>query len=144
MKATYFSLLFLFVLGCKTQKVEFSQVVFYADACFGTCPIFTITIAGDGTAHYNAKMYNDKQGEFNTIIKPLHLDSLHQLIDESDLLSLKNEYTSDWTDQPTYTLTIKLNNGQTKTITDYGPNGPDKLKKLYHLIFSLRETQDWK
>ena len=103
-----------------------------------------MTIAGDGTAHYNAKMYNERQGEFNTAIKHLQLDSLNQLLEKSDLLGLKSEYSSDWTDQPTYTLTVKLNNGQTKRIRDYGPNGPDKLKNLYRLIFSLRQTQDWK
>lgn len=89
-----------------------------------------MTIVGDGTAHYNAKMYNDKQGTFHTIIKRSQLDSLNQLIDKSDFPSLKNEYASDWTDQPTYTITIKFNNGQTKTINDYGPNGPEKLKNL--------------
>jgi hypothetical protein len=144
MKSFYFPVLLLLVCSCKTQKVEFSQIIFEADACFGTCPIFTMTIAGDGTAHYNAKMYNDKQGEFNAVIKHLQIDSLNQLIEKSDLLSLKNEYSSNWTDQPTYTLTVKLNNGQTKTISDYGPNGPEKLKDLYHLIFSLRQSQDWK
>lgn len=144
MKTKYFYPLFLLLFGCKTQKVEFSQINFEADACFGTCPIFTMTIAGNGTAHYNAKMYNDKQGDFNTIIKRLQLDSLNLLIEKSDLFSLKNEYSSDWTDQPTYTITIKLNNGQIKKISDYGPVGPDKLKNLYHLIFSLRQTQDWK
>lgn len=68
-------------------------------------------------------MYNEKQGQFNTVINRSQLDSLTELIEKSDFFNLKNEYSTNWTDQPTYTLTVKLNNGRTKTIIDYGPSG---------------------
>ena len=138
----YFSIGLLFA-NCTTQKLSISQINFDADACFGTCPVFTMIISSDGTAHYNAKMYNERKGQFTTIIRPSQFDSLTNLIAKSDFFNLKNEYSTDWTDHPTYSLTIKLKNGKNKTISDYGPSGPDKHKKIYYLIFSLRETQNW-
>ncbi len=144
MKSFYFFTLSLLLFSCTAQKVEFSQIDFKADGCFGTCPIFTMTISGGGSANYNAKKYNEKQGEFNTVIKSAQLDSLKLLLAKYNLLSLKNEHSMDLTDLPKYTLTIKLNNGQTKTISGYWPQVSDKIKNLYRFIFSLRQTQNWK
>jgi hypothetical protein len=103
-----------------------------------------MTIMNDGTANYDAKSYNERQGQFTTIIRKPQLDSLLAYILNANLFSLKDNYSIQATDHPTYTLTIKLKNGKRKTIEDYGPIGPENLKKIYTLIFSLRETQDWK
>ncbi|MBN8787253.1 MAG: hypothetical protein J0I84_09190, partial [Terrimonas sp.] len=92
----------------------------------------------------NAKMFNKQQGHFQTVIKNSQLDSLRELIYKVNLFSLKDKYSAPITDQPTYTLKVQFDNGQQKTIEDYGNNGPDKLDKIYDLIFALRENQDWK
>ncbi len=144
MKLIYFLPIILLLTSCTTNKPEISQIDFNADACFGTCPIFTMTILGDGTAVYDAKMYNNQKGHLKTIIRKEQLDSLKTLIQLADLFSLKDKYSTMITDMPTYTLTIKEKNGRTKTIEDYGPSGPDKLDKIYELIFSLRDTQSWR
>lgn len=103
-----------------------------------------MTISSDGEADYTAKMYNKLHGEFKTIIKKSQLDSLTMLIESAGVFSLNNKYSTNWTDNPRYTLSIKLKNGKVKTIKDYGPSGPEKLKLVYSQIFSLRESQDWK
>ncbi|MCO4294318.1 DUF6438 domain-containing protein [Solitalea sp. MAHUQ-68] len=144
MRTFYFSTIFILLTSCATKPLEVSQINFKADACFGTCPIFTMTIMADGTAHYNAKMYNERQGEFSATIRKSQFDSLKILIEKASFFNLKNEYSTDWTDQPTYTVTVKLKNGQSKQIRDYGPSGPDKLRKVYDFIFSLRQSQKWK
>jgi hypothetical protein len=138
-----FSVIFL-LASCNEQKFEISQIDFTADACYGTCPVFKMRILSDGTAHFDAERYNNKQGQFNTIIKHSELDSLKELITKSDFFNLENKYSIGSTDHPTYTLTIKLKNGKAKTVEDYGPAGPEKLKLIYTKIFSLRQSQDWK
>ncbi|OJY90928.1 MAG: hypothetical protein BGP13_13130 [Sphingobacteriales bacterium 40-81] len=135
-------MIFIFA-HCNTNPT-ISKISFQADACFGECPIFAITILKDGTAYYNAKMFNKQQGHFQTVIKNSQLDSLRELIYKVNLFSLKDKYSAPITDQPTYTLKVQFDNGQQKTIEDYGNNGPDKLDKIYDLIFALRENQDWK
>jgi len=144
MKLIYFLPIILLLTSCTTRQVEISQIDFNADACLGTCPIFTMTILDDGTAVYDAKMYNNQKGHLKTIIQKNQLDSLKTLIQLSDFFSLKDKYSAMMTDHPTYTLTIKEKNGRIKTIEDYGPNGPDKLDKIYDLIFSLRDSQSWR
>ena len=134
----------LLFTSCKAQNLDISKIDFKAEACFGECPIFELTIMADGTANYDAKMFNKQQGQFKTILKKAQFDSLKASLANSDFFSLNNSYSTSWTDHPTYYLTVTLKDGQTKTIKDYGPSGPDKLENVYHLIFSLRETQDWK
>lgn len=137
-------LLITCLISCHTRQPQISQIDFKAGYCFGTCPVFEMSIRKDGSAYYNAIEYNKFQGKFRTTIKKQQLDSLMSLISEANLLSLQNGYLVSATDHPTYSLTVKQKNGQTKVIRDYGPAGPEKLKLVYQYIFSLRESQDWK
>ena len=145
MKQFFFSIIcvLIFLYGCAQSKEDISQIKFYADYCFGTCPVFEMTIDNDRSASYKAIEYNTLKGLFNATIEKLQFDSLMFLISEANLFSLKNGYNISATDHPTYTLTIKLKNGKTKTITDYGPAGPKKLRLVYAKIFALRESQNW-
>jgi hypothetical protein len=140
----YFLTICVILPSCQSIKHDISQVEFQADGCFGECPIFAMTIADDGTASYDAKIFNKQNGQFKTIIKKAQLDSLKMLLDRAQFFNLKDNYTTPWTDQSTYTITVKLKDGRSKTIEDYGPSGPEKLKRVYRLIFSLRESHEWK
>lgn len=144
MKFLFYLATISLLLCCKSSKPQISKIEFSADACFGTCPIFTMSILSDGTATYNAKEYNPRKGKFKTTINKLQLDSLISLINKADILSLKDKYSTDWTDHPTYNFTVLFQNGQKKTINDYGPSGPNNLKEVYDFVFSLRESQNWK
>jgi hypothetical protein len=130
--------------NCRPQTQNISKINFKASACFGTCPVFEMNINGNGEAIYHAGQFNPTQGLFETIIKKSQLDSQIELIEKSLFFNLESIYSTDETDQPTYSLTVNLTNGQTKTIEDYGPAGPENLKSVYRLIFSLRESQHWR
>ncbi|MCF6403142.1 DUF6438 domain-containing protein [Chitinophaga filiformis] len=144
MKTAYFLALILLLTNCAEKKTVISRIDFEADGCFGTCPVFTMSILEDGTAYYDAQMYNDQEGKFKTILEKAQLDSLKQLIELGNIPALRDNYSIPVTDHPTYTLRVQYNNGLQKEIRDYGPGGPDKLIEIYHLIFSLRKTQNWK
>jgi hypothetical protein len=131
------------LLSCNKQRLEISQIDFSADGCFGECPIFKMTISGNGNATYNAKNFNKLNGEFETVIQEADLDSLNLLINDADFFSLDSSYTEMLTDQSSYSISIRLKNGQSKTINDYGPSGPKKLNLIYQKIFSLRDSQKW-
>ena len=126
------------------MKYDISRIDFHAGGCEGTCPDFTMTILNNGTANYDAILFNEQRGKFKTIIKKPQLDSLMMLVKSSDLFNLDDNYTTPATCLPSYTLTVKLKNGKIKTIHDSGPNGPDELMEIYEFIFSLRNTQQWK
>jgi hypothetical protein len=134
----------IFLAGCKASKLDITQIEFQAGPCFGPCPVFKMIIEENGTTNYSATINNKQQGKFHTVINKTLLNNLNKSLQRANFLSLKNRYFTGWTDQPTYTLSVKLKNGQEKTIEDYGPSGPKKLKSVYKKIFSLRESQSWR
>ena len=144
MKVYFYLAPIFLLLNCSSTNYELKKVQFHAGMCFGTCPDFTITIKEDRSAVYEANMYNTKKGIFKATIRKEQFDSLRMLIQNSDFFHLKNEYTVQVTDLPSFTLTIQQSGGQTKTIEDYGASGPVKLTKIYNFISSLRDSQDWK
>ncbi|MGZ4055466.1 MAG: DUF6438 domain-containing protein [Bacteroidia bacterium] len=122
-------------------KIE--DIIFSTSPCYGTCPIFELTIKADRTAKYDAQEYNDKKGKFKTTLDSTSYDKLVQTINYIKLTSLKNKYSVNWTDDQTATLEVKFNNGQIKKITDYGEIGTFGLEHLYDQLFALRKTQKW-
>lgn len=142
------SLLLLAACSSKTPKTPQSEnnivrVNFYADACFGTCPVFSMNIQENGKADYEAINHNELQGKFKTMIKKQQLDSLFMLIKKADIFTLKDKYEELVTDMPTYYLQVWFKDGKTKKIADYGPTGPEQLSNIYGMIFSLRGSQTW-
>lgn len=110
-----------------TQINEILQIDFDAGPCLGPCPVFTMTIFGDGTAVYDAKKYNEQERQFKTTIQKEQIERLKALIQLADFFGLEDKYFVWKTCHPTYILTVKEKNGRTKTINDYGPTEPDKL-----------------
>ena len=123
-------------------KIE--EINFSTSGCYGTCPIFELKIKADRTANYNAQQYNDKNGKFKTTLDTASYNNLVETINYIKLISLKDEYSVNWTDDQTAKLEIKFNNSPTKKISDYGEIGTFGLEHLYDKLFALRKTQQWK
>lgn len=136
----------LMMASCATTKKmnNIEKVDFRTSPCFGTCPVFNMSIDKDGVAVFDAKRFNDVTGEHKGTIKKEQLDSLFTMINKAEIMSLEDKYTVQITDMPGYLLSVKFTDGQTKTISDYGPSGPEPLKKIYNFIESLRGSQEWK
>ena len=151
MKAYFFAA--LLIAGCtgspkKAPAIEkggaLKQIQLESKGCYGTCPQFSLSILQDGTARYDARAHNERQGQFSTTIKQPQMDSLLALVDSAHYFSLKDNYPAMITDVVEYKSTLTLNDGTSKTITDQGPGGPAELTALYRFMLSLKTTQDWK
>lgn len=149
----------VFMLSCATQKSQqkYSTVEYKAGACFGSCPIFTITINPDRTAIFEAEHFNfsktfskgefdkPREGTFTGIIKESDYQKLIQLLDGLKVKSLNEKYGNrNVTDMPTSYLTVKFADGTTKQLEGYGKKGSEKLAELYRFFEDLRHNQDWK
>ncbi len=121
------------------QKIEYETTM-----CFGTCPVFKLTINSDHSAKYDALKFNKPDGEFNGTIDAKTYSELVELLNYIDFPNLKENYSVGWTDDQTCTLKITYDNGKTKTITDYGKIGTYGLDRVYSILFSLRQNQKWK
>lgn len=125
------------------EKIEYSTT-----ACFGTCPIFNLTINENKVAQWNAEEYNEinkkvVRGIFNSKITEDKYNEIVNLLNYIDFETLQDNYAVRWTDDQSSTLKITYDNGKIKSIHDYGLIGTYGLDRVYQLLFKLRENQKW-
>lgn len=132
----------------KNYSIE--KIEYQTTECFGTCPKFFLSIKKDKSAIFKAELYNretrnskETNGTFKATIRDSSFFEIINLLNYINFPNLKNNYSVNWTDDQTCTLTITYNDGQVKTITDYGLIGTYGLDRLYRLFFDLRFNQNW-
>ncbi|MNK16763.1 hypothetical protein D3C87_349330 [compost metagenome] len=138
----------------KPSENHIEKIEFKTSPCFGTCPVYQLTINKNKSATFLAEHYNfnkDKrnnafknEGLFDTKINDIDYKQLVNLLNYIDFKNLKDEYSVSWTDDQTATLTITYDNGKTKTIEDYGMIGTYGLSSVYDLLAEMRFNQKWK
>jgi len=118
--------------------------------CLGTCPVYELTIYGDGRVVYNGHQHVEVTGIQTSNISP---DSVRELIDEFyriGYFSLRDEYRYKWsflgfgvriTDAPT-TITSITVDGRVKQVVEYD-GAPQKLIELEDKIDETADTQRW-
>jgi len=149
---------FIFLFSCTTQKVDskYTKIEYQAGACFGSCPIFTMTINPDRTAVLEAEHFNfsnnfskgefsqPREGTFKATIKESDYNKLIMLLNGLDVKNLKDKYgTRNITDLSTSYLRINFTDGTSKNVEDYGKRGSEKLREVYLFIEDLRHNQEW-
>jgi hypothetical protein len=113
--------------------------------CFGKCPVYTLTIYGDGTVNYEGKKHVAVMGSQMASISE---HKVNQLIDEFmriNYFSLQNSYTKRGvTDMPSAITSIRIG-GREKTIRHYHGDrtAPPELKKLERRIDEIAGSARW-
>jgi len=136
----------------KNNKI--SKIEFATSGCFGTCPVYKLTLNRDSLSIFNAQYYNfnknrevtygKEEGVFTTTINKMEFDKLEEILNYCDFDNLHKEYSVMHTDDQTGDLKITYNNGKVKTISDYGMIGTYGLKILYKKLAELRFNQKWR
>jgi acetamidase/formamidase len=122
-------------------------------ACFGTCPIYRVTIASDGTVIFEGRDFVKTKGKATGQIKP---DDYQKLVNEFEKIkyfSLDDKYepgssgcTVAATDNPSAQTSIKIN-GKTKSVSHYyGCRDSEVLRALSALERKIDEvagTEKW-
>lgn len=110
-------------------------------ACFGTCPIYNVTIMDNGEVYYEGKNFVDKIGNYHTTLDNANLQKIRDKIVAINYFSFQDEYDSPITDIPSVYTTVNYG-GQTKTIHDRH-KGPRELDELYALVDEILDACTW-
>jgi hypothetical protein len=113
--------------------------------CFGFCPAYRVTIAGDGHVTYVGEDFVNVTGERTATIPRADVERLLQRFDEIGFDQLHDAYRAEITDIPTYTVTLERN-GRTKTVVDYGgvsAGMPRAVRELEDEIDRVANTGQW-
>ncbi len=136
------------------KKNKITKIEFSTSGCFGTCPVYKLTLNRDSLSVFNARYYNfnenekvtygKEEGTFSTKISKTEFDKLEEYLNYCDFENLNKEYFVMHTDDQTGDLKITFSNGKVKTISDYGMVGTYGLKNLYEKLAKLRFSEKWK
>lgn len=121
---------------------KFEGIIFRTGGCYGTCPIFEMSVLPNKMAFYKAIEYNDEKGNFSGTIPEKEFDELIEILKYIEPDKLDTNYFVNWTDDQTATIEIKYN-GKKKTIVDYGEIGTFGLGVLYSKFFVWRRQIGW-
>ncbi len=121
------------------SKREMSRIDFKTSHCFGTCPVFEMSIDKNLEVEYNGIDHVNKKGQFKLKAQEKDWDYLTRLISNLRIEDLKNSYSINATDHQTVFLKVHFGEGKEKSIRDYGLRGTFGLSILYDYFFELIE-----
>jgi hypothetical protein len=119
-------------------------------SCFGSCPIYTVTIDADGTVTYVGSKFVRVVGRRTARIEPSVVASLLSRAERIRFYDMRDAYrvvrnfdgtVTIVTDLPTKIVTITAN-GRTKRVEDYF-GAPDALGQFEHEIDEAAGTKRW-
>jgi Domain of unknown function (DUF6438) len=119
--------------------------------CFGTCPVYQVSITGSGGVRFVGKHHVITQGAATAEIPAARVDSLLRALEQGGYFEFADAYVMDSpacgpyaTDSPTVNTSV-TSAGRTKSIRhDYGCQGaPRELARLERLIDEVAGTDRW-
>ena len=87
-------------------------------ACFGTCPVYKVTLLEDGTVSYEGWEHVRVPGTHTWKIDPAAVLALARDMEKAGFFEMKDAYTLPVTDMPTTYVTL-TSGGRSKRIKDY-------------------------
>jgi PKD repeat protein len=133
--------------GTSSPPVTHEELIITLErtACFGTCPVYSLRIKGDGTVIYSGVDYVRIQGIQETTIGA---DAINQLVAEfekANYFSLNDSYTSfGVSDMPSANTSITIGD-KTKAINHYlgDRTAPQQLTALEDKIDEIVNSAQW-
>lgn len=111
--------------------------------CFGTCPVFKLTINKNGLAEFDGIEYTKFKGKSKKQLDQTNIDEIFDLINYIEIKKLNDNYGVNYTDASTVTLDVFFEDGSIKKIKDYGLSGTYGLSALYSKLTKLGTETKW-
>lgn len=136
----------LLLFGCCVSKKNYqndasSVIKMSKGVCFGTCPVYDITIDGTGKATYTGKRFVDKVGTFSKTFTAEETNLLFRKFTKAGFWEFEDEYTAEVTDLPTTFITLEHKGKMKKIKAYYGT--PEALQALIDEVHAYSNTQGW-
>lgn len=129
----------------ETDSMDNVEIRLARGACFGFCPVYSVTINGAGEVHYEGRNFVNIVGQRTASIPTENVARLVARFEEIGFDNLQDAYRAEVTDLPTYTVTL-TRDGHTKTVVDYGgvsAGMPRAVRDLQDEIDRVAGTAQW-
>jgi len=128
-----------FRLAASKIPKDFS-IQFESGACFGSCPVYKLSVSASGAATYEGISFVTTKGLQKATLTLEQIYALKQKVDHLGFFSLEDSYITDETgDLPRYKLTV-TDTGRKKSITY---NSKKELDELSELLAASILPEQW-
>ena len=111
----------------------FRKITLRRTPCYGSCPVYELTILGTGEVTYLGEAHVAKAGAHSWRISGRRLERLAEAFERARYSPLEDRYTSrEFTDAPGCLTSVEYEDGSSKSIVHYhgDPSAPDTLTEL--------------
>jgi hypothetical protein len=149
MRTVAFLAAYFFVTGLLRAQSPITTIVLERTACFGNCPVYTLTVHSSGAIEFTGTGHVKVTGPQTGKISAPSFAKLVKKIGEIDFFTLRDRYDgknpdgsgSTVTDLPSRKTTVTRGD-ETKTVVNYF-RGPPGLTELELLIDELTNSTKW-
>jgi len=129
---------------------EITQISLQKTACFGTCPVYKVTIHADGAVIFHGERFVASIGEFESSVNAGQFEILVDAIKQINFWDLDEAYRfklgpdnsrTTVSDLPSRIITVDRES-MTKSVLNYF-GGPDELEALESLIDEIAAVSHW-
>lgn len=135
----------ILVGSCKTpvETTSLSEklFVFEKTACFGSCPIYTLTFYTNGIVEMNGKRFVDKLGIHELALTKSEYKSVVESLEDLDFCNLQSVYGEGVADLPSTVITYHCH-GESKTVKAV-MNYPESILLFTMNIEGLTKRPNW-
>jgi hypothetical protein len=116
--------------------------------CFGTCPVYSLSVAADGTVEYEGIRFVDVEGSQSASLPEDQVRALVDAVLAARFFDLDDRYEAQATDLPSMTIDLTMD-GQTKNVYHYGlvcgdfDPAPARLCELEALLEGIAASNGW-
>jgi uncharacterized protein DUF6438 len=125
-------------------EITFSDLVIALErtACRGTCPIYKLTVEGNGTVIYEGQDFVQVKGKQTASLSQAQIQDLVSVFEQAEFFTLTDYTHEDTTDSPSVITSITLN-GKTKTVNHYygDKSAPQELFDLESKIDEITNSK---
>jgi hypothetical protein len=130
---------------------SFTTVTFERTPCFGTCPVYRVSVSGSGSVRFEGMRHVDSVGVFTGMISAAAVAALGRAVDEAGYFDLDSKYgygeanCREYATDASRILTSVTMPARTKSIEhDLGcANVPARLADLYRKFDTIVGTARW-
>jgi hypothetical protein len=127
--------------GVGRAEAQLTKISLERTPCFGTCPVYKLTVHSDGKVEYEGKDYVKEKGSRSSKIDQKLFLRLMKKVDAIGFFKLNDRYEGRVTDLPTRITTVTKGD-VSKTVRNYY-GGPKGLRDLEQLIDEVTNSAKW-
>jgi hypothetical protein len=127
-------------------EAQVEEITLERQPCFGFCPVYTVSIGGDGQVAYNGIDFVEVTGPQTATVDPAAVQALADEMIAAGYLDLEDAYMNqEVTDLPYAITSLALSDGTTKRIEHYygDSSAPQALTDLETRIDEVANTAQW-